>query len=329
MFESLNPAQPEITDLIIAYDPHSLDRVPIRKGDVLDAFSKFRNGKALRAIRAIPECDGSLDPHAVDRLLLQTHWEMQRLSEEFYHGNRVAELLNAVIRAIRNTGYSGPLRVIDVGCGIGYTVRWLAAHTPLAAENVELLGIDLNRTLINEASRLASVEGLPCRFVQGDAFAPAIAGNIYLSTGVIHHFRGESLSKFLARHEHPDSRAFLHFDFHPWFLASAGSWFFHILRMRTAIARHDGVLSAARAHSGATLTTAARTALPGFVSGIYGATIWRTPAPRVFQTLLGIRPELSSELKTQLGIRRNRLGQMQAARCDEPGTKPTLMKAIE
>jgi len=311
MFESLNPAQPEITDLIIEHDPTSLERVPIRKQDVLEIFAKFRNGKALAAIRAIPEREGVLDPRAVDCLLLQTHWEMQRLSEEFYHGNRVAELLRAVIRTIRQTGQSGPLRVIDVGCGIGYTVRWLAAHSGLPDENVELLGIDLNRTLTNEASRLASVEKLPCRFVQGDAFAPAIAGNIYLSTGVIHHFRGNALLKFLARHEHPDSRAFLHFDFRPWFLASAGSWFFHILRMRTDIARHDGVLSAARAHSGATLTNAARNSLPGFVSGIYGANIWRTPAPRVFQTLLGLRPELLPELKSQLGIRRGRLGPMQ------------------
>jgi hypothetical protein len=71
------------------------------------------------------------------------------------------------------------------------------------------------------------------------------------------------------------------------------------------------VLSAARAHSGATLTAAARAALPGFVSGIYGANIWRTPVPRVFQTLLGLRPELLLELKSQLGIRRSRLGPMQ------------------
>ncbi len=310
MFASLNPAQPEITDLIIEHDPASLERVPIRKQDVVAVFAKFRNKKALAAIRAIPERNGILDPRAVDRLLLQTHWEMQRLSEEFYHGNRVAELLRAVIRAIRVTMPNAPLRIIDVGCGIGYTVRWLAAHSGLPSRNIELLGMDLNRTLITEASRLAAFEKLPCRFVQGDAFAPAIAGNIYLSTGVIHHFRGESLHKFLTRHEHADCRAFLHFDFHPWLLASAGSWFFHILRMRTAIARHDGVLSAARAHSGAALTAAAHTALPGFVSGLYGANIWRTPAPRVFQTLLGLRPELLPELKTQLGIRRSRLGEI-------------------
>jgi len=86
---------------------------------------------------------------------------------------------------------------------------------------------------------------------------------------VIHHFRGESLCEFLRRHEQPDALAFLHYDFQPSFLAPYGSWFFHYLRMRTAIAKHDGVMSAIRAHDAETLTQAARAATPGFASGIY------------------------------------------------------------
>jgi hypothetical protein len=80
--------------------------------------------------------------------------------------------------------------------------------------------------------------------------------------------------------------------------------------MRTAIAKHDGVLSAVRAHSAATLLDAARSAVPGFASGIYGAKIWKTPAPRVFHTLLGIRRPLLDEFRRQLGIRLARLGEL-------------------
>ena len=310
VFASWNPSQPEITDAIVGYEPGTLSRLPIRKREVVEIFSSFRNQRAVAAIDAIPEQDGFLDPHAVDRLLLAVHWEMQRLAEEFFHGHRVSELLGVVIRAIRGSGHSGPLRIVDVGCGIGYTIRWLAARTLLASQNIELVGMDLNSTLIREASRLAAAENLACRFVQGDAFSPAQAGHVYLSTGVIHHFRGEALLDFLRRHEHPETRAFLHFDFRPWLLAPVGSWFFHILRMRTPIARHDGVLSTARAHSGLTLVTASRSALPGFVSGIYGARIWRTPAPRVFHTLLGLRPALLSDVKKELGLRAGRLEEM-------------------
>ena len=307
MFASWNPAQPEITDLIIQHDPRTLQRLPVCKEDLVTVFSRFRNRKALRAIEALPENNGVLDPREIDALFLTVHWEMQRLAEEFYHGRRVWELLRCVIASIRHAGIRETLRIADVGCGTGYTTRWLAANIPIAEHNIELVGMDLNSTLISEASRLASAERLPCQFIHGDAFSCEHSGSIFLSTGVIHHFRGDALLEFLRRHDQAETHAFLHFDFHPWFLAPFGSMFFHYLRMRTAIARHDGVLSAARAHAGNTLTEAVRTAAPGFASGIYGARIWKTPVPRVFQTLVGLRRALVPQFLQQLGRRASRL----------------------
>lgn len=236
---------------------------------------------------------------------------MQRLAEEFYHGHRVWELLHCVIASIRQAGIRETLRITDVGCGTGYTTRWLAVNIPLREHNIELVGMDLNSTLITEATRLASAERLPCQFIQGDAFSREHSGNIFLSTGVIHHFRGDALLEFLRRHDLAEMQAFLHFDFHPWFLAPFGSMFFHYLRMRTAIARHDGVLSAARAHSGDALIEAARSATPEFASGIYGARIWKTPVPRVFQTLVGVRRALVPQFLQLLGRRASRMGNLQ------------------
>ena len=310
MWSAWNPAQPEITDLIIQHDPTSLSRLPVLKQDVLSVFSKFANRKAIRAVEALPDIAGILDDQAIDRILISTHWEMQRLAEEFYHGDRVWDLLRRVVAAIRSSGYRDIIRVIDVGCGIGYTARWLAARLPLERYQLEVVGMDLNSALIREAKRLAAMEQLNCRFVHGDAFSREHSGQIYLSTGVIHHFRGESLREFLHRHEQPETFAFLHYDFQPSFLAPYGSWFFHYLRMRTAIARHDGVLSAVRAHHAETLIEAARRCAPGFASGIYGAKIWKTPAPRVFHTLLGMRRSLLGEFRRQLGARAARLGEL-------------------
>ena len=310
-FPSWNPAQPEITDLIVQHDAGTLERLRVRKQSVVDVFSHFGNQKALRAVRALPEKDGWLDDHEIDALLLTVHWEMQRLAEEFYHGHRVWGVLKPLIAAIRSAGFRETLRIVDVGCGIGYTTRWLAARVPLAEYNIELIGIDLNSTLISEANRLTAAEGLPCKFVHGDAFSGEHPSPIFVSTGVVHHFRGEGLTEFLRRHERPDTKAFFHFDFHPWLLAPLGSLFFHQLRMRTAIARHDGVLSAARAYDAKTLVGAARTAAPGFASGIYGGNIWGTPAPRVFHTLAGVRREFVAEFRQQLGRYSGRLGELQ------------------
>ena len=307
---SLNPAQPEITDLIVGHNPATLERLPVNKNHVLDRFANFQNHQAVAAVRAIPARDGVLDPHAVDRLMLTVHWEMQRLAEEFFHGQRVYELLNVVLSALQANGIQRPIRVVDVGCGIGYAIRWLAARTRLASQGIELVGVDLNATLIREATRLATAENLPCCFFHGDAFSAQHAGHIYLSTGFVHHFRGDGLYHLLRRHDLPDTAAFLHYDFRPWALAPVGSWFFHILRMRTAIARHDGVLSTARAYRGEALTAASRSALPAFSSGIYGSNIWGTPLPRVFHTLAGMRRNILPAFRAGLGVRAIRLGEM-------------------
>src|SRR5215467_13760196 len=98
MFAAWNPDQPEITDLIIQHDPATLARLSVRKEDVLGVFSSFRNSKALAAIAALPDHAGVLDESAVDRLMISTHWEMQRLAEEFYHGHRVWDLLRRIVR---------------------------------------------------------------------------------------------------------------------------------------------------------------------------------------------------------------------------------------
>jgi SAM-dependent methyltransferase len=303
------PRDHEVSDVIVAHDPGTLERVPVRKQQVLKLFENKKQASSI--IARIPEREGFLDCVAVDRLLLKVHWEMQRLAQEFHHGARVLELLKPIIAAIRSHGFQSPLRIVDVGCGIGYAVRWLAAKGCLVDQGVELTGVDLNSTLIAEATRLAQAENLPCQFFHGDAFSRQYGGQIYISTGVVHHFRGNTLVEFFRRQNADGTAAFLHYDFHPWWLAPYGSWFFHILRMRTALARHDGVLSTVRAHSAVTLLEAARSGAPALASGIYGARIWGTPLPRVFHTLLGVRRAFVPALISHLGRKRRRLEEMQ------------------
>jgi hypothetical protein len=163
--DHLTEEQPEITDLIVSHDPVTLERLPVHKESVLDTFGSFQNRQAIAVVRAIPDHNGFLDRVAVDRLLLTVHWEMQRLAEEFFQGHRVSELLGTVITALRAQGFQRPVRVVDVGCGIGYVIRWLAARTTLPSQGIELAGVDLNSTLIREAARLATAENLPCRFL--------------------------------------------------------------------------------------------------------------------------------------------------------------------
>jgi SAM-dependent methyltransferase len=302
---------PEISDAIVSFDPETLARRAVVKETVVREFLSFGNKRAARIVLAIPEHDGVLDADAVDRILITSHCEMQRISEEFQHGQRVLELLQPLIITLRErSAFERPLRIVDIGCGTGYVIRWLAANAPFG-KDVELIGADYNVALIEEARRLANVERLNCSFRVANAFQLAEPASIYLSTGILHHFRGDGLRQFFRQHEEPATSAYLHFDFQPTRVAPFGSWLFHAVRMRQSLAKHDGVLSAVRAHSAQTLLQAAQDGAPGFLSAIYGARFWHLPLPRVFHTLVGIRKRYRDSFIQVLGSRARRLGAFQ------------------
>jgi 2-polyprenyl-3-methyl-5-hydroxy-6-metoxy-1,4-benzoquinol methylase len=76
-------------------------------------------------------------------------------------------------------------RVLDVGCGVG---RW---SRMLAARGAQVTGIDLSPTMIAEARRRATAQGIgaSCRFVVQDA-AALVAGekfDLILSVTVLQH----------------------------------------------------------------------------------------------------------------------------------------------
>lgn len=294
----MKPDVPEISDLIVAYDPETLERLPVLQGEVVARFEAMGRGQAASIVRAMPARDGVLDPHAVDDVLLRSHRELQRLSEEFCQGARVRELLRPTIELLRTRGVS-PIRIVDVGCGIGYVVRWLVARGGLG-DDVQLVGCDYNRALVAEARRLARLESLRCEWVVGNAFTLDEPGHVFISTGVLHHFRGDGLVAFF-REQANGAQAFFHFDIDPSWLAPLGSWLFHRARMRVPLARHDGVLSAIRAHPAPVLLDAASRGAPEFRVAMYRVPDPRVPIVRVLRPVVGVRRELWAGWRAALG----------------------------
>ncbi|MCX5206507.1 class I SAM-dependent methyltransferase [Streptomyces sp. NBC_00237] len=313
----------EISDLVVDHDPRSLARLPVRRADVVARLRAAGDHRGARIAAGLAcDEDGILDPQAVDRRLVAVHTELQRLSEELRLGERVAEVLRPLLAAIRTDPAVGPLRVVDVGCGLGYLVRWLAASGALGPD-VELVGVDFNAALVTEAERLARAEDLHCRFVRGNAFALSEPATVYVSTGVLHHFRGASLDSFFAAQAMPESpasrrsgtgtearnakgsigsgpAAFCHFDIAATPLAPVGAWIFHRARMRDPLGRHDGVMSARRAHDDATLLRAAAQAR-GMVALVYEPRSRSNPFCTTVRPVLGLRPGLVPALHAALG----------------------------
>ncbi len=290
--------RPEISDLIIDYEPGTLRRVDVRKSDVLAKLESLGMSRSVSIVRTYPASNDVLDADFVDRLLVRTHMELQRLSEEFQQGHRMLRLLAPMLDAFRARGVEG-LHVVDVGCGPGFIVRWLSAEGGLGAD-VTLSGCDYNAALVKLAKRLAKEEHLACSFHHENAFTLERPATVYLSTGVVHHFRGEGLAAFFAE-QRERALGFIHCDIKPTYLAGIGAWIFHRARMREPLARHDGVLSALRAHSAERLREAASKGAGDFRIGTFDSRRERLPVLHVMQALVGVREEHADAFIQRLG----------------------------
>lgn len=192
-----------------------------------------------------------------------------------------------------------------VGCGLGYLVRWLAARGRLG-DDVELVGCDYNRALIEAARHHAAAERLRCTFRVANAFTLEKAATVFLSTGVLHHFRGPGLERFFAEQRH--ASAFVHIDIKPSYLAPVGSLVFHLARMREPVARHDGTQSAVRAHAGALLLTAARAGAPAMRVALFDGAVSAVPITHTMHAVVGLKPSLEAAFRRGLGPLAARLG---------------------
>lgn len=282
----------EITDLLWSTDSEG-SRVPVAVDEAIEQLLSRGQRKAARLVRSMPAVDGYLDGDYADRLGLRVHCELQRLGEELQLGHRVADLLVPTVRRLQQSG-GGPVRIVDIGCGLGYVIRSMAANAVFDG-HVDLVGVDLNPVLIQEAGQLAAREDLDCRFVLGDALSPGVAiadgpRTIVISTGFLHHLSETDLVTTFARQADLEIAAFAHWDIAPCLWSTLGAWVFHQARMREPVSRHDGVLSARRAHPANVLLDAARSGAPAYTCEVREGSRWHPRALDVLRPLVGVRP---------------------------------------
>jgi 2-polyprenyl-3-methyl-5-hydroxy-6-metoxy-1,4-benzoquinol methylase len=290
---------PELSDLLLETDPVTLERKPVSRRAIEETLKRHGMRTAARIVRGIPGGD-VLDPEVVDGILVRSHCELQRLSFEFRNGERLLQLLRPLLDVLRARTTERPIRIVDIGCGMGFVLRWLAAYARFGPD-VELLGCDFNPTLIRHAQSLAKEEMLGCEFRVANAFTLERKVHVFLSTGVIHHFRGQSLTEFFKSQASVQPYALLHCDIKASWAAPIGSWLFHQARMREPLARHDGVLSAVRAHPREVLLEAARTGGRPLQYAFFDGRPSPLPILRSLNTLVGMREDITADFVKAIG----------------------------
>lgn len=173
------------------------------------------------------------------------------------------------------------------------------AHPALLADahalgsGVELVGADLDPTLVRYAAQLAAEDDLPARFVVVDALAPGGVveqpeRTIVISSGLLHHLDPPALRTFLARQADLGVAAFAHWDPVPGPWAVLGAWAFHRARMREPLSRHDGVASVRRAHPAPVLLAAAA-GCAAYEVACVDPPRWHPPLASALRPITGVR----------------------------------------
>jgi SAM-dependent methyltransferase len=282
----------EITDVMWSFDGHGR-RLPVAMTEVVRLLNAENDRYGARIVSRIPSVNGVLDYSHVDALGIEAHRELQQLGEWLQFGRCVADTLAPIVARVRRASRAGTVRIVDLGCGAGYVIRWLSANGALG-DDVQLIGVDINPVLIREASRISGDQYLKCKFIVGNAFAPSAIiedGDdiIVMSTGLMHHMAESDLPRFFSEQSNLRVAAFVHWDICPSPLSTLGSWIVHRLRVRQSIARHDGVISARRAHAREELLSAARGNAPGYLVKVQRTTPSLPIALNIVRPIVGIR----------------------------------------
>lgn len=281
----------EITDLLWPTSDGG-ELIPVRRSEAVAALEFRGQHRAAALVASMPYANDLIDDSYLHDLAIRIHRELQRLGEELQLDRRISALLDPSIRRLM-TASPEPVTVLDVGCGLGHVLRSAAAHKHLPA-GVELVGVDLNPVLIDDARRLAAIEKLNVRFEHADAFDVAALGldpsrTIVISSGLLHHFSEEDLSGFFAAQASAGFAGFAHFDIAPCVWSTLGAWVFHQARMREPVSRHDGVMSARRAHQVEVLLSSAQIGAPEYAPAVLHGGRWYPRALDVLRPIVGWR----------------------------------------
>jgi len=172
--------------------------------------------------------------------------DLQRVNEQL-GGNRIT--LTGIKKLLCKQSKSKTFKIVDIGCGDGHLLRECAKFGKKHGYNLQLVGVDANENIIAEAKkRSQKFENI--RYAQVDVFSAEFDDfecDIVLCTLFLHHFENDTVVAILKRISENAKLGVVVNDLQrsrmAFFLFRLYSLFF----ISTKIAKHDGLVSIARA----------------------------------------------------------------------------------
>jgi len=139
----------------------------------------------------------------------------------------------------------GRLRIVDVGCGYGDTLRRIERWAGERGLDVELMGVDLNPAAVRIA-REATPAGSRIEWIAGDVYSCVAEADLAISSLLTHHLAEEEIVRFLEWMERTARVGWFVNDLHRQAVP------YYVFRAVAAVAgwhpfvRHDGPVSIRR-----------------------------------------------------------------------------------
>jgi len=182
------------------------------------------------------------DPHLDERTLRQTYQQVKSIN---VYTLGYWPTMSAIRYFLARHGSNRKIKILDIGCGDGETLRRIHDYGRIRNFSLELTGIDLNREVISWAVELTTSK---INFVHGDILSNDGNENydLIVNSLTMHHLTNQEIVKLLQWMSGHASTGWFISDLHRHVIAYYFIKYFNKLRGFNNLVCHDAPLSVAR-----------------------------------------------------------------------------------
>ncbi len=183
-----------------------------------------------------------MDDLSLDKKQIRTILKDITLANKWLGGNKITiKALERLFKEQPKEKYT----VMDIGCGDGSMLREVADHFREKHQNITLIGLDLNENSINIAKEFSRVyPNIEYKIQDVLTLKPEeYHCDILLCTLTLHHFSREQIQIFLKKFAQLTTIGIIINDLDRNKIGFALFKIFSRVFMKTAIAKHDGLVS--------------------------------------------------------------------------------------